>query len=116
TAFEGDGRVERVVCTRLDGSKKPVAGSGFSIDAELVLVAIGQSKLGDLLGRLSGVSVERGRIVTDAQGRTGRLKWYAGGDCANGGKEVVNAAAEGKAAAQAIHADLTDCGKGRAHG
>lgn len=28
-------------------------------------------------------------------------------DCANGGKEVVNAAAEGKRAALAIHADLT---------
>jgi dihydropyrimidine dehydrogenase (NAD+) subunit PreT len=29
---------------------------------------------------------------------------YAGGDCANGGKEVVNATAEGKRAALAIDA------------
>ena len=48
-----------------------------------------------------------GRIAVDAHGFTGRAKWYAGGDCVNGGKEVVNAAAEGKAAALAIHASLS---------
>ena len=42
-------------------------------------------------------------MVADAQGRTGHGKVYVGGDCANGGKEVVNAAAEGKKAARAIH-------------
>jgi NADPH-dependent glutamate synthase beta subunit-like oxidoreductase len=31
-----------------------------------------------------------------------------GGDCANGGREVVNAAAEGKAAARAIGRDLEE--------
>jgi glutamate synthase (NADPH/NADH) small chain len=42
----------------------------------------------------------------DGAGRTS-LPWlYAGGDCVNGGREVVNAVAEGKAAARAIHADL----------
>jgi glutamate synthase (NADPH/NADH) small chain len=115
-SFDGDSQVRRIRCTRLDVAKKPVAGSDFVIDADLVLVAIGQSKLGEQLGKLTGISVERGRIVTDAEGRTGRAKWYAGGDCANGGKEVVNAAAEGKAAARAIHASLSGAGKGRAHG
>jgi dihydropyrimidine dehydrogenase (NAD+) subunit PreT len=42
--------------------------------------------------------------VVDEGGATGTPGVFAGGDCANGGKEVVNAAAEGKAAAQAIHA------------
>ena len=28
---------------------------------------------------------------------------FVGGDCANGGKEIVNAAAEGKTAARRIH-------------
>ncbi|HZW05697.1 MAG TPA: FAD-dependent oxidoreductase, partial [Phycisphaerales bacterium] len=119
TAFQGAGRVERLTCSRLDAAKKPVPGSAFVIEADLVLLAIGQSKLGEQFARLSGVSVERGRIVTDAEGRTGREKWYAGGDCANGGKEVVNAAAEGKAAARAIHADLMgggERGERRAHG
>ncbi|MDP1660513.1 MAG: FAD-dependent oxidoreductase [Phycisphaerales bacterium] len=105
-AFEGAKGVQRVRCTRLDASKKPIAGSDFTIDAELVLVAIGQSKLGDSFAKLAGVRVERGRVVTDANGFAGRAKWYAAGDCANGGKEVVNAAAEGKAAARAIHLAL----------
>jgi dihydropyrimidine dehydrogenase (NAD+) subunit PreT len=106
-AFEGDGRVERLVCRRLDGQKRPVPGSDFALEADLVLVAIGQSKLGALLANLGGIHVENGRVATDAEGRTGRAKWYAGGDCRNGGQEVVNAAAEGKAAARAIHAFLS---------
>ena len=106
-AFEGSGKVQRVRCQRLDEHKKPVAGSDFTIDADLVLVAIGQSKLGQMLGSLSGITIDQGRVVTDAHGFTGRSKWYAGGDCTNGGKEVVNAAAEGKAAAHAIHQFLS---------
>jgi len=53
------------------------------------------------------VQIEKGCVVTDAHGCTGRKGWFAGGDCRNGGKEVVNATAEGKAAALAIHAHLT---------
>ena len=46
-----------------------------------------------------------GRIMADpATGRTGNPKVYAGGDALNGGKEVVNAAQEGKRAARAIAA------------
>jgi glutamate synthase (NADPH/NADH) small chain len=104
TRFEGNGRVERAHCARLDLRKKPIPGSEFVLDAELVLVAIGQSKLGSLLSALDGIVIEDGRVVTDEHGRTGRKGWFAGGDCRNGGKEVVNAAAEGKAAALAIHA------------
>lgn len=102
----GGGHVNSVMCVKLDERKQPIPGSEFVIEADLVLVAIGQSKLGDSLAALGGMQIDRGRMVVDPHGRTGRAKWYAGGDCANGGKEVVNAAAEGKAAARAIHADL----------
>jgi len=105
-AFEGNGRVERVRCVRMDEKKQPIAGSEFTEPAELVLLAIGQAKLGEMLAALDGIRVERGRIVVDENGFTGRKGWYAGGDCTNGGKEVVNAAAEGKAAAQSIHGHL----------
>ena len=105
-AFEGDGKVQRAVLQRLDGSKKPIPGETFTVEAELVLMAIGQSRIGSLVGDLAGIVVNRGVVVTDAQGATGRPGWYAGGDCRNGGKEVVNAAAEGKAAAIAIDAYL----------
>jgi glutamate synthase (NADPH/NADH) small chain len=107
-AFEGeDGKVQRVRCQRLDEEKRPIPGSDVAIAAQLVLVAIGQSKLGEMLCGLEGIRIEKGRVVTDEHGHTGRSKWFAGGDCRNGGKEVVNAAAEGKAAARAIHAFLS---------
>ena len=113
TAIEGVTRAERVRCVRVDTDRRPIAGSDFAVDADLVLLAIGQSKLGAMLGGLGGITVDAGRIRTDADGFTGRAKWYAGGDCTNGGKEVVNAAAEGKRAAHAIDAAIT--GRGRAH-
>lgn len=102
-AFEGDGRVQSVRAVRTDASKRPIPGSELVLPADLVLVAIGQSKLGQLLSELDGVRLERGRVLVDEHGRMGRKGWFAGGDCANGGKEVVNAAAEGKRAARAIH-------------
>jgi glutamate synthase (NADPH/NADH) small chain len=101
-AFVGDGRVAGVQCVRMDDAKRPIAGSEHVVPADLVLLAIGQAKLGDLVAALPGVVVERGRVAVDAQQATGCEGVWAGGDCANGGKEVVNAAAEGKRAAQAI--------------
>ena len=74
--------------------------------ADLVLMAIGQSKLGELVGELSDVEVVRGCLVVDERGATGRPGVFAGGDCTNGGKEVVNAVAEGKRAARGIDAYL----------
>jgi len=106
-AFEGQGRVERVRCVRMDDQKQPIGGSEFTEAADLVLLAIGQAKLGEMLAALDGIRIERGRLVTDEHGFLGRKGWYAGGDCANGGKEVVNATAEGKLAANAIHRFLT---------
>lgn len=106
-AFEGDARLQRVRCVRVDDHKRPVPGSEFVLDADLALIAIGQARLGPMLAGLEGITLDKGRIVVDSHGFTGRKGWYAGGDCANGGKEVVNAAAEGKAAARAIHAFLT---------
>ncbi len=105
-AFEGQGKVERVKFQRLDQHKKPIAGEEGTLAADLVLLAIGQSKLGKMLEKLGGVRIDAGRVVTDEHGFTGKKGWYAGGDCRNGGKEVVNGAAEGKAAAIAIDSFL----------
>jgi glutamate synthase (NADPH/NADH) small chain len=108
TAYVGaDGKVTGVVCVKLDDDKQPIAGSEHLIEAELVLVAIGQAKLLEDLKSLDGIRMDGLRVVTDKGGFTGRPKWYAGGDLANGGKEVVNAVAEGRDAALAIHAFIT---------
>ena len=82
---------------------REVADSEFTIPAELVVVAVGQGKLGDLLGGLPDVELDWGKLKVDADGRTSNPRIFGGGDVANGGKEVVNAAAEGKRAANAIH-------------
>ena len=54
-------------------------------------------------------------IVAIGQGSRTELSWpknhpkvFSGGDCANGGAEIVNAAAEGVAAAKQIHQRLTN--------
>jgi glutamate synthase (NADPH/NADH) small chain len=111
-AFEGLAAVTGVQCLKTGADKKPIAGTEFTVPAQLVLVATGQARLGRMLAEVPGVEVDRGRVRADAQGRTGHGKVFVGGDCANGGKEVVNAAAEGKKAARAIHAALT----GGSHG
>lgn len=108
-AFLGAGRVQSIHCARLDENKK-ATGDMFTLGADLVLLAIGQGKLGELLGGIDGIALERGKVVTDADGATGRPGWYAGGDCRNGGKEVVNAVDEGKRAALAIDAYLRNKG------
>jgi glutamate synthase (NADPH/NADH) small chain len=87
----------------MDENKKAIDGKTKTLSADLVLLAIGQGKLGALTSGLTGIEVEKGKIVTDAHGATGAKGVYAGGDCRNGGKEVVNAVAEGDQAAQAMH-------------
>ena len=104
--FVGRGRVEGVQCVRLSEDLVPIDGSDFVVPAERVFVAIGQSRLGDLLEQVTGIQAPGGLVQVDEHGFTGRAGWFAGGDCVNGGKEVVNAAAEGKAAARAIHQHL----------
>ncbi len=105
TAFTGSGKLESITVAALNAEKKPT-GETSALAADLALLAIGQGKLGDMLGSLDGVTVEWGRVVTAEDGATGRPGLYAGGDAANGGKEVVNAAAEGMRAARGIDAYL----------
>lgn len=70
------------------------------MDADLVIFATGQQKH-PVQQWFSDVKVdEKGRIVVDdITKETAQTNIYAGGDCVNGGKEVVNAVAEGRQAA-----------------
>jgi dihydropyrimidine dehydrogenase (NAD+) subunit PreT len=93
------------VAVELDakGLLSPVEGSEFTLECDLVIPAIGQSPLVDLLSQLQDVQMERGRIVIDrATGQTANPRYFAGGDCVNGGREVVDAVADGKRAALGI--------------
>jgi glutamate synthase (NADPH/NADH) small chain len=81
-------------------------GGEQRLSADLVIAAVGQQKRTDFLAQVPGLVLdEKGRVKTDPKTlQTGNPRIFAGGDCVNGGKEAVNAVAEGKKAARAIHA------------
>jgi dihydropyrimidine dehydrogenase (NAD+) subunit PreT len=86
----------------------PVPGSELAIPCDMVIPAIGQSPLLDLLSQVPGLHMHQGRVVIDrATGQTTNPRYFAGGDCVNGGREVVDAVADGKRAAIGIAASLT---------
>ncbi|MDJ0837193.1 MAG: NAD(P)-dependent oxidoreductase [Acidobacteriota bacterium] len=69
------------------------------IACDLIVMAVGQESRVHALGLDIEVN-DRGHVVVDLETmRTGREGVWAGGDCINGGKEVVNAAADGREAA-----------------
>lgn len=74
-------------------------GDVFHLPCDMVILAIGQERLLDLLARFRGVDVDRGHVVVNrSTGQTNNPKYFAGGDCVNGGREVVDAVADGKRA------------------
>lgn len=84
----------------LDGSEK-------TLSCKTIIPAIGQSPLTQMLADFRCVQVEQGRIVVErTTGQTSHPRYFAGGDCANGGREVVDAVADGKRAALGILAAM----------
>lgn len=82
--------------------------NGLVVPCETIIVSIGQSRLLETLQKIRTVELRNGLIVVNPQtGQTADPKYFAGGDCVNGGREVVDAAAEGKRAAQGILQWLT---------
>jgi glutamate synthase (NADPH/NADH) small chain len=84
-----------------DGLKQ--TGETFRLKADQVLKAIGQT----LAGAPEGLALTGGKIAVDAAGRTSVKGVWAGGDCAAGGEDLtVTAVAQGRDAAEDIHAAL----------
>jgi putative selenate reductase len=85
----------------------PVEGSEFQIEADSVIVAIGQSPELTFLGD-SGVSRHKwGAIAVDPEtGLAGVPGVYAGGDVVDGPDSIIAACADGRRAAEAICAQL----------
>jgi glutamate synthase (NADPH/NADH) small chain len=106
---DGAGKVTGVRFARAEKGRA-IPGEEEVLPADLVAVAIGQSRATAVALAFDGVALdEKGRILVDpATGRTGNSRVYSGGDCVNGGKEVVNAVAEAKVAARAIHRMITE--------
>ena len=109
----GNGSVTglRLVKTKLnsEGKAEVVPGSEFEQPFDMVIKALGQQKQVPLLKKLlPSLELDKaGRILCNAHtGQTNIEKVFAGGDARNGGREVVNAVAEGKKAARGVHAWL----------
>ena len=109
----GDGEVTGLKCRRTradeDGNIEIVDDSDFEVPCDMVVLAIGQSKLGEMFSDVDDLELKWGRVVIDEEtGQTGNPRYFAGGDCISGGQEVVDAVEEGKIAARGIDAMLTD--------
>jgi len=101
---DASGKLTALRVAKTDENAKPIAGTEHDLLCDMVALAIGQSKLRDIAKELTGVVLDgKGCVVADAATcQTGNPKVFAGGDCINGGKEVVNAVADGRNAARTL--------------
>ncbi|HLY42123.1 MAG TPA: FAD-dependent oxidoreductase, partial [Terracidiphilus sp.] len=87
----------------VDRKLLPIPDSQFTIACHLIVPAIGQSPVMQLIGDERKIEMRDGKIVAErATGQTANRRYFAGGDCVNGGREVVDAVADGKRSALAM--------------
>lgn len=117
----GRERVEGVRCrrTRLseerdrDGRRVPVeiAGSEFVLEADAVIVAIGQKPDADFLSLFTRTA--QGYLTVDDRFQTSIPGVFAGGDLIGGEGTIVQSIAHGTKAARQMHASLHAAADGR---
>lgn len=109
-AVLGAGRVTGLECVKSelgapgpDGKRafREVKDSAFVIECDTIFRALGQTPRDDVAKSL-GLRVDGSSLVSDDP------RVFVGGDCGNGGAEIVNAAADGVSAAKRIHLLLTN--------
>ena len=116
TKFTGDesGRVKQLHATRVGPPPKfePVVGTEFTMDADLVLIAMGF--LGPVRkGMIEQLGVQldnRGNVATDPNYMSSVPGVFAAGDMRRGQSLVVWAISEGRKAAACVHAYLKQLG------
>jgi len=115
TGIRGGNAVEGLELTKLEsnenGSIIPQPVSKFLLATDLIVLSIGQAAHASFLveseTKSEKIQLEQGRILIDrATGQTSNPKFFAGGDCTNGGREVVDAVADGRRAGIGIAAWL----------
>jgi len=120
------GAVTAVRCVRMSlgapdasgrAAPRPVPGSEFSIEADLVVMALGPGPNQEIIEAFGLAADKAGRPVVDASGRAqlwarafpaaaSKAKVFVAGDLGSGGATVVRAVAEGKRAARAAAGEL----------
>lgn len=115
--FIGKETIEAIKCIKntlrdkdSKNSKKPeieqIKDSEFVISCDMAIIATGQEKQTEFLNSIKNLKLENGKISVNESFQTSNPKYFAGGDAINGGKEVVNAVADGRDAAIAIDLSL----------
>lgn len=104
-----EGKVTGLICEAMelgapDQSGKPApvpTGKTITLEADMIIKATGQRPFEDLINYY-GIENNRGKVLLNGNYTTNITKIFAGGDCVNGGKEVVDAVQAGKKAAVGI--------------
>lgn len=114
-AIQGNGRARELMCQRMELGEpdesgrcrpEPISGSEFTVKADTVILAIGQSPV--LNGLDAQVATGRGDTVTVTENtyETSMPGVFAGGDLVTGPDIAIQAVAQGKEAAQVIDSYL----------
>ena len=103
-----NGKVKQLICSKMKlgeedagGRRSPIdTGETFSLDVDMVIKAAGQMPYENLVEEFK-IQNSKGKIIIK-DSATNVPGVFAGGDCVNGGKEVVDAVQAGKDGAKAI--------------
>jgi len=103
-----EGKVKALVCNIMElgmadssGRRSPVdTGNTFILEVDMIIKAAGQMPFKELVDQ-NNLQNTNGRMVIN-RNATNMDGVFAGGDCVNGGKEVVDAVQAGKEGAEAI--------------
>lgn len=104
-----DGKVTHLVCDVMhlgeadaSGRRSPIAsGETITLEVDMVIKAAGQMPFESLVST-SAIDNTKGKITVENKSATNLKGVFAGGDCVNGGREVVDAVQAGKDGAAAI--------------
>ena len=88
-----------------DGSVVPREGTERLYPCDSVIIAVSQGAESNLVKTTRGIDTTgKGLLAVDEDGRTSRPGVFAAGDAVNGARTVVEAVANGKRVAEAMHA------------
>lgn len=109
-----NGKVTKLICDTMQlgepdasGRRSPVpTGETYSLEVDMVIKAAGQMPYESLVSS-NQLDNKGGKVSVKDKTATNLTGVFAGGDCVNGGKEVVDAVQAGKDGAKAILEYLT---------
>src|SRR6478735_7268942 len=104
-----NGKVSKLVCSVIQlgepdssGRRSPVeTNETITLEVDMVIKSAGEVPFENLV-KTNKINNQKGKVIIDSNTSTSVKGVFAGGDCVNGGKEVVDAVQAGKDGAVAI--------------